>query len=269
LLFKSEKTIAAISSNDKLISMIGDKSHKLYQQALGQSIPYNQELLELLLTESEQRELKNKVIDWAISTYNEYKNGTLYIDNDIGNDNISYDQDGFDKFYKITQNRKSIRKFQQAKIPREVIDDLLRAAIEAPSSCNRQSWRFAIFEKSEDKIFISKLRNVAFIEKAPILLCVFVDVSVYRNKNEAEITSIMDASAAIMNILNAAAAANLGGVWINLHASMNNEQVSLFKNKFNFPDHYMPISFIALGGIALNTRKPERYDLEKYCINVE
>jgi len=51
-----------------------------------------------------------------------------------------------DDFYQILKNRKSIRKFKKDSPPREVIERILAAGMEAPSGKNRQNWRFFVVQ---------------------------------------------------------------------------------------------------------------------------
>lgn len=47
-------------------------------------------------------------------------------------------------FYQLLKARRSIRKFKKDMPPKEVIERVLAAAMEAPSGKNRQNWRFFI-----------------------------------------------------------------------------------------------------------------------------
>ncbi|WP_413559328.1 nitroreductase family protein [Bdellovibrio sp. HCB209] len=47
-------------------------------------------------------------------------------------------------FYQLLASRKSIRKFKPDPIPKDVLDRLFAAAMEAPSGKNRQNWRFFV-----------------------------------------------------------------------------------------------------------------------------
>lgn len=47
-------------------------------------------------------------------------------------------------FYKLLESRRSIRKFKKQDIPREVLEKILAAAMQAPSGKNRQNWRFFV-----------------------------------------------------------------------------------------------------------------------------
>ena len=49
-----------------------------------------------------------------------------------------------DDLYKLMTSRKSIRKFKPEPIPREILDRVLAAGMQAPSGKNRQNWRFFV-----------------------------------------------------------------------------------------------------------------------------
>jgi nitroreductase len=49
-----------------------------------------------------------------------------------------------EEFYQLLASRKSIRKFKPDAVPKEVMDRVLAAAMEAPSGKNRQNWRFFV-----------------------------------------------------------------------------------------------------------------------------
>ncbi len=51
-----------------------------------------------------------------------------------------------DEFYELLKSRKSIRKYKKETPPKEVIEKILSAAIEAPSGKNRQNWRFFVVQ---------------------------------------------------------------------------------------------------------------------------
>lgn len=46
--------------------------------------------------------------------------------------------------HEIMAGRRSVRRFTEEPVPREVIEDLLSAAILAPSASNKQPWRFLV-----------------------------------------------------------------------------------------------------------------------------
>lgn len=49
-----------------------------------------------------------------------------------------------EEFYSLLESRKSIRKFKKDPVPREVLERILNAGMQAPSGKNRQNWRFFV-----------------------------------------------------------------------------------------------------------------------------
>jgi nitroreductase len=78
------------------------------------------------------------------------------------------------------RQRRSIRKFLNKPVPREMIDDILEAARLAPSGSNRQPWRFLVVTDPEER---AKLRKIcwdqAFIEEAPVVFICCADLTAY------------------------------------------------------------------------------------------
>lgn len=61
-------------------------------------------------------------------------------------------------FYEVLYNRKSIRKFKDQEVPKEIIEKIIQAGLQAPSGKNRQNWRFYILrgEKKEEYLKYSQ-----------------------------------------------------------------------------------------------------------------
>lgn len=60
------------------------------------------------------------------------------------------------EFYSDLSRRRTVRQFADRPIPREVIDDCLRAACSAPSGANMQPWKFVVVTDPEIKRQIRK-----------------------------------------------------------------------------------------------------------------
>lgn len=54
-------------------------------------------------------------------------------------------------FYEEIRRRRTVREFSSAPVPRQVIDDCLRAAGSAPSGANLQPWHFVVVANPEVK----------------------------------------------------------------------------------------------------------------------
>lgn len=133
--------------------------------------------------------------------------------------------------------RRSIRKFKSEPVPRDLIEQVLEAATQAPSGKNAQPWEFIVLEGADkDKIarlMISGAEQVeargfssgsaknsaGIIEQAQIVIMVYNP----RSKKEAKLTPIrrvmwsvdtQSVGAAIQNLLLKAVELGLGSLWI-------------------------------------------------------
>lgn len=66
------------------------------------------------------------------------------------------------EFYEEIKGRRTVRDFSSRAVPREVIDDCLRAAGTAPSGANLQPWHFVVVSDPETK---TKIREAAEVEE--------------------------------------------------------------------------------------------------------
>lgn len=141
-------------------------------------------------------------------------------------------------------DRRSIRKYKLAKVPQEFIEEILEAGMLAPSSKNRQPWRFVVAggsakaealaamerglvrEKScpllpESAIFLSDAwHTLSVMKQAPVIIFIVNTLGVYLNKpltadeRVAEICNAQSIGAAVENMTLAATELGLGSLWI-------------------------------------------------------
>lgn len=146
--------------------------------------------------------------------------------------------------HNFLRTRRSVRRFKSDPIPDSVIKDILTTATFAPSAHNRQPWRFCVVKDEPVKIKLADAMAVEFkndleqdglppekikaqikrskerMTSAPVLIVINLDMSemdVYLDKKrkQAEFRMAMQSVAnAGMQLLLAAHAEGLGGVWI-------------------------------------------------------
>ena len=63
-----------------------------------------------------------------------------------------------EKYYKEINKRRSVRDFSDKKIPKEVIENIIKTAGSAPSGAHKQPWKFCVIS---DKKLKSKIRELA------------------------------------------------------------------------------------------------------------
>jgi nitroreductase len=163
-------------------------------------------------------------------------------------------------------NRRSIRKYESREIPGEMFNDLLEAAMAAPSAVAKDPWHFLLIRerKTLDKI-VKILPNGQMLRQAPAAVIICGDIN-KANINEVSYL-LQDLSAAAENLLLAATALGLGSCWLGMHPRP--DRLDGIRSLFSLPENIIPMCGIALGWPAEKpaprTRfNPERVHLEKW-----
>lgn len=167
-----------------------------------------------------------------------------------------------DQFPELAKKRRSVRAFLDEKVPSDIITKIIECAVEAPSSCNRQSWRFLVIDEKDSIDFVLKWGK-GYIRKAPVYICVLTDSSVYKGPQETEV-QYMDGSAAIMNIIYAAQSFGLSSCWVSF--SHPGAATGEFLSFFGLSDNLRPISFVMLGYGKEGVEKPKREPASYYTL---
>ena len=151
--------------------------------------------------------------------------------------------------------RKSVRKFKDEKVPDELIENLLRAGMQAPSSCNAQPWEFIVVTKPEDKKAISEMHRFAKPARGASHLIVTLG-----NLNRAKVIGMIeqDLGACNENILLQATYEGLGAVWLGFHPI--EDRTLKLKEYLNIPDYCIPFSVICVGWSESEGEVKLRYD---------
>lgn len=155
-------------------------------------------------------------------------------------------------------SRRSIRRYTQEDVSEEHVENLLRAAMAAPSAGNAQTWEFVVVKQREilDKIpeFHPYTR---MLKEAPmaIVVCGALDREKYKGY------WVQDCAAASQNILLAAQSLGLGAVWCGIYP--DEDRVAKFKDLLKIPENVVPFSIIAVGHPAEEKPSADRFDQNK------
>lgn len=137
----------------------------------------------------------------------------------------------------LLKNRRSIRKFLDTPIQREVLEDLVDCARLAPSGYNCQSWVFVVVTDPDIRAKIADAaRWGSFIRQAGACIAVFC--------SPREGTPLEDACAATQNIITAAGAYGLGTCWVNSHQKEHARPVEAL---LHCPEGMALMTLIAVG----------------------
>lgn len=145
--------------------------------------------------------------------------------------------------------RRSVREFTNTDIPREILQTIVNAGMQAPSGHNMQTWHFTVVTNKE---YISRLRKtVSMIAEREN-----VYFYGYNNPNALILVSndtrnrygIQDSSCAAMNMMLAAHSLGIGTVWINVLMTICNEpEIRALLSEAGVPDEYNVWATIACG----------------------
>ncbi|MFC1906007.1 nitroreductase family protein [Chloroflexota bacterium] len=138
----------------------------------------------------------------------------------------------------LIKSRRSIRKYTSSKVSGNDIDKLVEAGRWAPSSGNRQPWKFIIVSQEETLQALSLvLKTGRFIGEAPLAIAVVVNPAVSRRYLE-------DGGAAIQNIMLEAHALGYGSCWIGCYDSPQEEPA---KHILGIPDNEILQAIVTVG----------------------
>ena len=155
-------------------------------------------------------------------------------------------------------DRRSIRRYTDRPIPEEVITELLRAAMNAPSARNTQSWRFLVITDRKPLDDIPSLQPyTGMMRQAQAAIMVMGD----RNAEASEGYLYVNCAAAIENLLVEAVHQGLGACWCAV--APKPERVEGFSRYFRLDDTLLPVGIVALGWPAEERPRTDQYDPDK------
>jgi nitroreductase len=172
------------------------------------------------------------------------------------------------KTMETIKNRRSVRQYLPEQIEDSELDEILNAAIYAPTGHNDQPWHFTVIQNADliseinegakkamakmDMDWISKLgqmENFNIFHRAPTVIIV-------SGRTDAT-TPLVDCSAAVQNMLLAAESMDIGSCWIGFAKFyfMNPEN----QKKFEIPEENKVYFGVSIGyKVKENSNAPER-----------
>lgn len=165
--------------------------------------------------------------------------------------------------------RRSIRKFNDKEVSDESIRTLIDAAIQAPSACNLQGWKFLVVRKSDRKIFHNEI-----LSHAPAIILVTYKNDAVSTTGTSHKDYVQSAAAAIENMLLMAYSKGIGACWI-----CDIPDSTVLQLHFHIPNNYEVLAAVALGYCDENTNTSaqklfhetteEKFDLHRRKYTVE
>jgi nitroreductase len=168
--------------------------------------------------------------------------------------------------------RRSVREYADTPVAREVVEQLLAAAVLAPSAMNTQNWAFGVVQGAEKVQALGERARVALLAAmdhqgvtggfrdwiaspdcalfygAPTLVVIYATTQ--------DPSGVVNCSLAAGNLMLAATDLGLGTCWIGLADELLNSADT--KREFGVPEEYRSVAPVIVGYPACETPAKER-----------
>lgn len=135
-------------------------------------------------------------------------------------------------------------KYKPDAVPREDLITIMKAGLNAPSGCNKQTTSLIAVDDKEVLKKLHKVIDLSAAETAPAMICVLTQrINAYRDKCYA----VQDYSAAIENMLLAIVELGYQSCWYEGHITDEDKIGYQMAQILNVPDDYELVCFLPVG----------------------
>ncbi|WP_028585860.1 nitroreductase family protein [Desulfogranum mediterraneum] len=154
-------------------------------------------------------------------------------------------------------SRRSIRSFTEQAVSDELVEDLLQAAMAAPSAKKKDPWHFLVIRDRQRLRAMARIQPYGrMLRQAPLGILVCGDIELALDQELSFM--LQDLSAAMENLLLAANVLGLGACWVGVHP--RKERMSGLAELFGLPERIIPVAAVALGWPAKTAEARTRYN---------
>ncbi len=153
--------------------------------------------------------------------------------------------------FSVINSRRSVRKFAAEPVPRDVLEKIVAAGIEAPSGCNMQFRHYIIVD---DPAVMAKIRPTSSaLATAPAAIVILMEP---KGTKYGEFW-MQDASAAMENMLLAAVALGYAACWVEGGVRPSED---FLREVLGVPEHLRVWSLLPVGRAAEDPQRPPKPD---------
>jgi nitroreductase len=149
-----------------------------------------------------------------------------------------------DKRLRFIFERRSIRVYSPGEVDEAIVQQLLAAAMAAPSAAGKNPWHFVVVREPQTLSRIATaLPNGQMLANAALGIVVCGDLEVAHDHQLSYL--LQDCSAAIENLLLSAHILGLGACWLGVHPRA--ERIKSLKEVLSLPAYVFPVACISIG----------------------
>lgn len=153
--------------------------------------------------------------------------------------------------------RRSVRNYTDEPVSDELVQDLLEAAMAAPSACAKDPWRFVVVrDRSRLATIAAGLPNGPMLANAAVGIVVCGDIDAAHGNLESYM--LQDCSAAIENLLLAVSMLGLGACWLGVHPK--EDRMTVLTDILGLPPNIVPVCTVAIGHPAKTPTARTRFN---------
>lgn len=162
--------------------------------------------------------------------------------------------------YECIRTRRSIRKYLEKPIPRDLIVQVLDAGRLAPSAGNLQNWKFilVIDEEKKEKIAEACIKQL-WVAQAPLCIVIVAEPKAserYYGTRGDRLYSVQNCAAAVQNMLLMAHNIGLGACWVGAFDE------GMVARALKVPEEVRVQAVVTLGYPAEKVTEPAKFPLE-------
>ena len=142
--------------------------------------------------------------------------------------------------YQAIDQRYSVRAYMDKPIESDKLDRILDAGRLAPSSNNRQAWKFVVARNAKLRAALAEACDQPFLAKAPVIVAI-VGLDPERKMSCDILADVVDCSIAATHMILAATVEGLGTCWIG-HFKQD-----LCRSLLGVPPHTKIVALLPIG----------------------
>ncbi len=141
-------------------------------------------------------------------------------------------------------SRRSVRLYQDRDVDDAIVQDLLEAAMSAPSAVAKDPWHFIVVRnRTTRQRIVEGLPNGKMLADAALGIVVCGDI---QRAHDGQLSYLLqDCSAAVENMLLAASMMGLGACWLGVHPRP--ARVAHLRTLLGLPEHIVPVAIVSVG----------------------
>lgn len=153
----------------------------------------------------------------------------------------------YEQLEQLAINRRSVRWFEQKPVPRELLDKAFTVAGLSPSACNRQPYRFLVFDDPQAVAEVAALPGgtAGFKHNIPVMVVILGTLDAFYNEKDRHVPYI-DGSLAAMSFSLALETLGLGACifnWPDIEAHERRAEKVLGLKPYERPVFFMGVGY--------------------------